>query len=30
MALVRFEDGRLAPVPLANLEATLPVAAARG
>ena len=29
MGLVRFEDGRLAPVPLANLEATLPVAAAR-
>jgi len=27
MALVRFEDGRLAPVPLANLEATLPLAA---
>jgi hypothetical protein len=26
MALVRFEDGRLAPVPMANLEATLPVA----
>lgn len=26
MGLVRFEDGRLAPVPLANLEATLPVA----
>ncbi|HEX6140280.1 MAG TPA: hypothetical protein VF013_07460 [Candidatus Limnocylindria bacterium] len=25
MGLVRFEDGRLAPVPLANLEATLPV-----
>ncbi len=25
MALVRFEDGRLAPVPLANLEATLPL-----
>jgi len=24
MALVRFEDGRLAPVPLANLEATEP------
>jgi len=24
MALVRFEDGRLAPVPLANIEATLP------
>jgi hypothetical protein len=23
MALVRFEDGRLAPVPLANIEATL-------
>ena len=23
MALVRFEDGRLAPVPLANLEATV-------
>jgi hypothetical protein len=22
MGLVRFEDGRLAPVPLANLEAT--------
>jgi hypothetical protein len=30
MALVRFEDGRLAPVPLANLEATLPVPAAGG
>jgi hypothetical protein len=29
MGLVRFEDGRLAPVPLANLEATLPVAASR-
>jgi len=28
MGLVRFEDGRLAPVPLANLEATLPVAPA--
>jgi hypothetical protein len=28
MGLVRFEDGRLAPVPLANLEATLPVPAA--
>ncbi|HET6380546.1 MAG TPA: hypothetical protein VFH63_05865 [candidate division Zixibacteria bacterium] len=28
MGLVRFEDGRLAPVPLANLEATLPAAAA--
>lgn len=26
MGLVRFEDGRLAAVPLANLEATLPVA----
>lgn len=26
MGLVRFEDGRLAPVPIANLEATLPVA----
>jgi hypothetical protein len=26
MALVRFEDGRLAPVPLANLEATMPPA----
>jgi hypothetical protein len=26
MALVRFEDGRLAPVPMANLEATLSVA----
>jgi hypothetical protein len=26
MGLVRFEDGRLAPVPLANLEATLPLA----
>ena len=25
MGLVRFEDGRLAPIPLANLEATLPV-----
>jgi hypothetical protein len=25
MGLVRFEDGRLAPVPMANLEATLPV-----
>jgi|GEM_PF-1815962 len=25
MALVRFEDGRLAPVPLANLEATTPL-----
>lgn len=25
MALVRFEDGRLAPVPLANLEATVPL-----
>lgn len=25
MGLVRFEDGRLAPVPLANLEATLPI-----
>ena len=25
MGLVRFEDGRLAPVPLANLEATVPV-----
>ena len=24
MALVRFEDGRLAPVPLANIEATVP------
>jgi hypothetical protein len=23
MALVRFEDGRLAPVPLANIEATV-------
>jgi hypothetical protein len=23
MGLVRFEDGRLAPVPLSNLEATL-------
>jgi hypothetical protein len=29
MGLVRFEDGRLAPVPLANLEATLPVPANR-
>jgi hypothetical protein len=29
MGLVRFEDGRLAPVPLANLEATLPVAQGR-
>jgi hypothetical protein len=28
MGLVRFEDGRLAPVPLANLEATLPQPAA--
>jgi hypothetical protein len=28
MGLVRFEDGRLATVPLANLEATLPVAPA--
>jgi hypothetical protein len=26
MGLVRFEDGRLAPVPMANLEATLPAA----
>jgi hypothetical protein len=26
MGLVRFEDGRLAAVPMANLEATLPVA----
>ena len=25
MGLVRFEDGRLAPIPMANLEATLPV-----
>jgi hypothetical protein len=30
MGLVRFEDGRLAPVPMANLEATLPVPATRG
>lgn len=29
MALIRFEDGRLAPVPMANLEATVPVAASR-
>jgi hypothetical protein len=27
MGLVRFEDGRLAAVPIANLEATIPVAA---
>ena len=27
MGLVRFEDGRLAPVPMANLEATLPAPA---
>lgn len=26
MAIVRFEDGRLAPVPLANIEATVPPA----
>jgi hypothetical protein len=29
MGLVRFEDGRLAPVPLANLDATLPIAPSR-
>ena len=29
MGLVRFEDGRLAPVPLANLDATLPIAPPR-
>jgi hypothetical protein len=29
MGLVRFEDGRLAAVPMANLDATLPVARSR-
>ena len=30
MGLVRFEDGRLAPVPMANLEATVPAPAHHG